>query len=381
MAIKTLNTRLVKLELQYRRVLKCAWCRYALRETSREETRNFDRNSGDILYTKCWHCGTQFQVSLAGLNEFDREARTIIYNSDPSKKFTDERVHAAFIYCGLAKQKRHPSHTGNSTSVKTAAFLTVAEEKRIREREEVKKRAVEFRLKQDQRIKLFAKGPKFFPIDHKIQQIGGEFRVGRYSDGFTETLGLDVNDQQRFDLEEKLEPLVADLQTMKMRATCEVVLWGKTVPKTLSEMRSIEREIKSKFDKAIDACRQEKNRQEEQRKQKETDEKTKCEAAARENMERQRVQVELKTRTDSECSLDQSVNLSSRSSVAPTQSDPIIKDRDDKLEQFVARHNQTQTQTRAFERYEQPRFETDERPRFQKTRKRYEKVRLPETIN
>jgi hypothetical protein len=34
---------------------------------------------------------------------------------------------------------------------------------------------------------------------------------------------------------------------MKMRAACEAVLWGKTVPKTLSEMGSIEREIKSKF--------------------------------------------------------------------------------------------------------------------------------------
>jgi hypothetical protein len=255
MAIKTLNTRLVKLELQYRRVLKCAWCRYVLRETSREGMRNFDRNPGDILYTECWHCGTQFQVSLAGLEECDREVRTIIYNSEPSKKFTDERVHAAFIYCRLTKQKRHPSHLGNSTSVKTAAFLTTAENMRIREHEEVKKRAVEFRLKQDRRIKLLANGPKFFPIDYTIQQIEGEVRVWRYSDGFTETLGIDINDQRRFDLEENLESLVADLRTMKMRAVCEAVLWGKTVPKTLSEMGSIEREIKSKFDDAVNAVR------------------------------------------------------------------------------------------------------------------------------
>jgi hypothetical protein len=104
MAIKNLNTRLVKLELQYRRVLKCTWCRYALRETSSEEMGHLNRSRGDILYTECWHCGTQFQVSLAGLDEYDREVRTIIYNSDPSKKFTDERVHAAFIYCRLTKQ-------------------------------------------------------------------------------------------------------------------------------------------------------------------------------------------------------------------------------------------------------------------------------------
>jgi hypothetical protein len=381
MAIKTLNTRLVKIELQYRRVLKCAWCRYALEETSREEMRNFDRNPSDILYTECWHCGTQFQVSLAGLDEFDREAKTIVYTSEPSKRFTDERVHAAFFYCGLAKQKRRSSHTGNSTSVKTPASVTVAEEKRIREREEVKKRAIEFSRKQDQRIKLVANGPKFFPIDHKFQQIGREFRVERYSDGFTEKLEIDVNDQRRFDLEENLEPLVADLRTMKMRAACEVVLWGKTIPKTLSEMGRIKREIKSKFDNAVNAFRQEKNRQEEQRKQKETDEKTKCEAVAREKKERQHVQVELKTRTDSECSPSQSVNLSLRGSVTATQSDAIIKDLENKLGQFVARHNQTQRQKRAFERYERPRFETDERPRFQKTRKRYEKVRLPETIN
>ena len=186
----------------------------------------------------------------------------------------------------MARQKCHPSHTGNSTSVKTAPFLTVAEEKRIREREEVKKRATEFRRKQHQPIKLLANGPKFFPIDHKIQQIGREFCAGRYSDGFTETLGIDINDQLRFDLEQNLEPLVADLRKLKMRAACEAVLWGKTVPTTLSKMGSIEQEIKSKFDDAVNTCRQESNRQDEQRKQKETDEKAKCEAAAREKMER-----------------------------------------------------------------------------------------------
>jgi hypothetical protein len=144
MAIKTLNTRLVKLELQYRHVLRCALCRYARSETSREEIRHFDRDSGDILYTECWHCGAEFQVSLAGLDEFDREAKTIVYNSDPSKKFTDERVHAAFFYYGLAGRKRRSSHTNNSTSVKKPTFLTVTEEKRIREREEARKRAIEF---------------------------------------------------------------------------------------------------------------------------------------------------------------------------------------------------------------------------------------------
>jgi hypothetical protein len=174
-----------------------------------------------------------------------------------------------------------------------------------------------------------------------------------------------MNDQRRFDLEENLEPLVADLRTMKMRAACEVVLWGKTIPKTLSEMDRIKREIKSKFDNAVKPCRQESQWQEKQRKQKETEEKTKCEAVAREKMERQRVQVELKTRTDRE-------SFSSHRFVPPTQSDAIIKDLDNKLGHFVARHNESQIQTRAFKRYERPRFETDERPRFQKTRQRYE---------
>ena len=126
-------------------------------------------------------------------------------------------------------------------------------------REEARKRAIEFLRKQDHRIKLLANGPKFFPIDHKIQQIGRECWVGRYSDGFTETLGIDVNDQRRFDLEEKLEPLVADLRTMKIRAACEVVLWGKMIPKTLSAMGRIKREIISNFDNAVKAYRQERS--------------------------------------------------------------------------------------------------------------------------
>jgi hypothetical protein len=75
------------------------------------------------------------------------------------------------------------------TSVETAAFLTVAEEKRLRELEQVKKRAIEFR----QRIKRLANGPEFFPVDHKIRQIASEFPVWRYSEGFTETLGIDMN--------------------------------------------------------------------------------------------------------------------------------------------------------------------------------------------
>jgi hypothetical protein len=144
--------------------------------------------------------------------------------------------------------------SSNSRFVKSAgASLSLAEEKRNREREEVKRTALEFHQTEIERVKRLANGPDSFPIDQVIEQIEADCDVWRYSNKFTQRLGLDVNHHGRFELESNLELSVTYLQNVKKRAACEIVLWGETLGKTLAEIKSLEEQIHAAVDDAVKA--------------------------------------------------------------------------------------------------------------------------------
>jgi hypothetical protein len=116
----------------------------------------------------------------------------------------------------------------------------VAEQRRTREREELKRASLEFSRTENERVRRLAKGPDSFPIDQVIRQIEADGDVWLYSNEFTQRLGLDVNHQGRFELESNLRVSVSHLQKLKKRGACEVVLWGETLGKTLEEINSLE---------------------------------------------------------------------------------------------------------------------------------------------
>jgi hypothetical protein len=246
-----LNARLVSLEARYKRVLACPWCRSILVQLLAQKRNKLNEKAEEILRTKCWYCGTQFNLSLAGLDEHEREVRSIIFNSHPSKRFNDERVHAVFVYAALRRsQERNKSHS-SAQRVKNVSLLTAAQQKRMREREEIEKAGSEFLRIQTVRMKRIAKGPNTFPIDQTLKEIETACQVHWFSDRLLEIAGINSNHSHRFELEKRLEPLVFDLRILKQRVVCEEVIWGFSLTKTLHEIESLEKDIDSEVDNAI----------------------------------------------------------------------------------------------------------------------------------
>jgi DNA-directed RNA polymerase subunit RPC12/RpoP len=101
--IVTVNTRLSKLEAKYKEVISCPRCRYVFRLGSRQKRKNYEDDK-NVLDWKCWYCGFRYCFSLIGLDQHKREVRCIVLKSHPSKSFTDERVHAAFIWFRLDRE-------------------------------------------------------------------------------------------------------------------------------------------------------------------------------------------------------------------------------------------------------------------------------------
>jgi hypothetical protein len=89
--------RLAKLESAHKRILRCPCCRFSLRETFPPTGKCQEIAPDSMLPTKCWYCGTRYGVPLRGLNEYGREAAELIYNSHPTKEFTDE-AHSCCIH-------------------------------------------------------------------------------------------------------------------------------------------------------------------------------------------------------------------------------------------------------------------------------------------
>src|SRR5713101_4061927 len=165
----SLASRIARLEIKHAHVLRCIWCRYTLGSVPAQVQRRYKAAPYSMLQAKCWYCGTKYGVPLRGLNEHQREATALLFNSHPSKQFTDERVHAASIWLALyrseveeyqqVKQKgtRHESGNHNRYSLSYSyprGSLTLAEKKAKREREEVKQRAIEFSRSQTERFKI-----------------------------------------------------------------------------------------------------------------------------------------------------------------------------------------------------------------------------------
>ncbi len=79
----SLGSRLAKLEGKHKQVLRCAWCRYALSSAPDQVQKRYKAAPESVLQAKCWYCGTKYGVPLDGLNDHQREATALFYNSHP----------------------------------------------------------------------------------------------------------------------------------------------------------------------------------------------------------------------------------------------------------------------------------------------------------
>jgi len=185
-----LAARVAKLEAKHKQVLRCLWCRFSLRDVPPQEQKRNIVAPDSIMPTQCWFCGTRFVVPLRRRNEHQREAAALIYNSHPTKQFTDERVHAARIWLQLyhsevkryEKSKQDQSNserTGQSRSNlsynRTHRSLSSKDEKAKRDRAELAQRAFEFHQAQTERFKKLANGPDTFPLDQALERIENEY--------------------------------------------------------------------------------------------------------------------------------------------------------------------------------------------------------------
>ena len=255
----SLAARVAKLELIQQQVLRCAWCRYALHTTVPSVTgkpKGFD----DVLPTKCWNCGTRFVVPLRGLNDKQREAVALMYNSHPTKQFTDERVNAAPIWLHLyhsevklykkrtqelADRKLAGPNQYSQSYNRTRGSLSSIEGKAKRDREELEQRATEFHHAQTEHFQKLANGPESFPLDQQIEAIEQEFPTSGYNDAIADlmrSLGFEGYSQSVSNLRSSLVLCNLHLQKLKKREACEIVLWGQALSETHVEIAFFEEE-------------------------------------------------------------------------------------------------------------------------------------------
>lgn len=263
-----LAARVAKLEARHKQVLRCLWCRVTLSDDPQLEKR-YSVVPDSVLPTTCWFCGTKYVVRLRGLNERQREAVALIYNSHPTKQFIDERVHAAPIWLQLyhsevkryekttldqANSERTGQSRYNPSYNRTRGSLSSKEEKAKRDREELEQRAVEFHCAQTERFKKLANGPDTFPLDQAIEKIEKEYPTSGYDatiDDFVESLGFEKYSTATSRLRSALALCNLHLQNLKKREACEIVLWGKPIPETQDEIRFFEQEKQEHINHAV----------------------------------------------------------------------------------------------------------------------------------
>lgn len=263
----TLATRIAKLEARHKQVLRCLWCRFSLRDVPPPKQNSNVVTPDSVMPTQCWFCGTRFVVPLRGLNERQREAAALIYNSHPTKQFTDERVHAArpwWLRLYHSEIKRYEKSKQDQPNIertghirtsynRTRGSLSSKEEKAKRDREECAQRAFEFHQAQTERFKKLANGPNTFPLDQALEKIENEYPTSGYDktiDEFVESLGFEKYSALTSRLRSGLALCNIHLQNLKKREACEIVIWGKLLPETGDELRFFEKEKQREIEQA-----------------------------------------------------------------------------------------------------------------------------------
>lgn len=260
----SLASRVARLEMKRRQVLRCTWCRFLLIDVPQPVAQQYDNAPDSMMPTKCWFCGTRYLVPLRGLNSHQREAFDLIYNSHPTKQFTDERVHAAGIWSALyrsevKKYERTKQEQGAQPGNLNSAFDRAhdsgsgGDKKAKRRYEELVRQALDFHHAQTARFKRLVVGEvNPFPLDEALGQIEEEYPTSSYDKGIDDIvvgLGFEKYSPAASELRTVLATCNVHLQRLKKREACEVVIWDAALPETLLEIEFFEEEKRSEVKK------------------------------------------------------------------------------------------------------------------------------------
>lgn len=253
----TLAARVVRIEAKQKQVLRCLWCRFTLRDHG---PCSRPPKVEDMLATRCWYCGTKFTVPLRNLNQYQREAVDLIYNSHPTEAFTCERIYAAKLWFSLYqsemkeyRQALEDQERPRTSSESRARSASASQRKAERERSEMMFAALDFRERQTERFKRLAKGPEKFPLDqclHEIDRAHPSRTDDPKMNELIETLNIRKASNAEYQVRSGLAACNVHLSNLKKREACEVVLWGKPLADTLTEIAFFDAEKASIIQKA-----------------------------------------------------------------------------------------------------------------------------------
>lgn len=245
--------RVTKLEIKHKQILRCIWCRFALHDVAPSLANQYCVTPESVMNTHCWSCGTEYVVPLRDLNEHQREALALVYNSHPTKQFVDERVHAAGIWSYLyrseikeyekAKQEQPGQQIQGSSSYKARADVTWRDEKARREYEQLERQALDFHHAQTERFKRLAGESRSLPLDETLKRIEEEYPTSSYDkaiDDIVEGRGFEKYSPAASSLRSALATYNVHLQNLKKREACEIAIWGEPLNETLLEIEFFE---------------------------------------------------------------------------------------------------------------------------------------------
>ena len=274
----SLERRLQKLEATHKRVLRCAWCRYALREVPPSEQQRYRAQPASVLVTKCWHCGARYVIQLERTDEHYREAADLVHNSHPVKRLTIERIHAAELWLSLSasekdkylkdrqeKAEREASPRPSSRRAYQPTIRPNAKERKAQaERQDLEARARAFVQKKQEEFKRRAGRTEPFPIDENLKALedGRCHSYDKPLEAEAEALGLEKYKAGYHEYTAHIATIRNSIINLRKRAACEVVVWGAALPDTLEEIAFFEALPPVAVAEALEKQREEKEKAE-----------------------------------------------------------------------------------------------------------------------
>lgn len=251
-----LSRRLAKLEATHKQILRCPWCRYALKEVSPVQLSQYQATPASVLVTKCWHCGTAYLLQLDRADEHYREATDLVYNSHPIKRLTVERIHAAELWLPLSDSEKEEYLKDRQEQAERAASPrpspqqsyrptirpTAQERKAQAERDDLEARARVFMQDKQEEFKRRAGRAEPFPIDETLKALD-DGRCSSYDKSLeaeAEALGLEKGRAGYYDYTAHIVTIRNSILNLRKRGACEVVVWGDILPATLEEIAFFE---------------------------------------------------------------------------------------------------------------------------------------------
>jgi hypothetical protein len=251
-----LTRRLTNLEARHKQILRCARCRFVLRNITDEQKHEYEATPAGVLSTKCWYCGTPYILRLSSTDKHYREAADLVHNSHPVKRLTDERIHAAELWLPLSKSKKEKylgdqrekpeRETSSRPSSRPAYKPTIkpnAQERKAKaERDDLLARARVFVQAKQEEFKRRAGRTEPFPIDETLEALEAS-RVHSYDQAIeaeAEAIGLEKSRQPYYHYTAQLVTLRNSILDLRKREACEAAIWGAALPVTLEEIAFFE---------------------------------------------------------------------------------------------------------------------------------------------